>query len=109
MVEVVEVVPKNFSTRHPSWEVRLLSQIVARDAQSVTGRNLRNIKEEYSLDPWAISVGYVKMKDVRKPIPTMDEWRIGLLRQLLHSRTDMDNCGEDIDDITNLIDSLCSS
>ena len=95
--------------RSASWEVRLLSQIVARDAQSVTGRNLLNISNEYCLDPWSTPVGSFKLRDVRKPIPTMDEWRLGLLSQLLNQRKDMDNCGEDIGEISNLIDSLCSS
>ena len=43
-----------------SWEVRVLSQIVARDAQSVTDRNLLHIKKEYCLDPWSMTVGAFK-------------------------------------------------
>ena len=90
-----------------SWEVRVLSQIVARDAQSVTGRNVLHIKKKYCLDPWSMTVGAFKAKDVRKPVPDLDEWRVGFLRQLLSQRSEMDTCGEDIEEITSLIDSMC--
>ena len=92
-----------------SREVRLLKEIVARDAQSVTGRNILNIKAEYDLDPWSWSLQRFKLKDVRKPVPVADEWRIGLLRKLLAQRREMETCGEDPLEISNLIDSLCSS
>ena len=72
--------------RSASWEVRLLSQIVSRDAQSVTGKNLLNIKVDYKLDPWCMSVERFKLADVRKPTPAMDEWRTGLLQKLLGQR-----------------------
>ena len=36
------------------------------------------------------------LKDVRKPTPTMDKWRLALLNQLFNQRKAMDNCGEDI-------------
>ena len=92
-----------------SKEVRVLSQIVARDAQSSTGRNVINIRSEYDLDPWSWSVNRFKMKDVRKPVPLVDIWRIGLLEQLLAQRQEMDICGDDPEDTSKLIDSLCSS
>ena len=87
----------------------LLKEIVARDAQYVTGRNILNIKAEYDLDPWSWSLQRFKLKDVRKPVPVADEWRIGLLRKLLAQRREMETCGEDPLEISNLIDSLCSS
>ena len=90
-----------------SWEVRVLSQIVARDAQSVTGRNLLNIGLEYKLDPWSMPVERFKIEDVRKPPPTVDEWRFDLLQHLLTQRNDMQICGEDPEEIISLIDSLC--
>ena len=92
-----------------SREVRLLKEIVARDAQSVTGRNILNIKAEYDLDPWSWSLQRFKLKDVRKPVPVADEWRIGLLRKLLAQQQEMETCGEDPLEISNLIYSLCSS
>ena len=75
----------------------------------MTGRNLRTIQNEYSLDPWKVPVQVFKKKDVRKPIPTIDEWRIGMFAQLLDQRMEMDTSGENVDEISKLIDSLCSS
>ena len=92
-----------------SREVRLLKEIVARDAQSGTGRNILNIKAEYDLDPWPWSVQRFKQKDVRKPVPVADEWRIGLLKQLLVQRQEMVTFGDGPQEISKLIDSLCSS
>ena len=66
-----------------SKEVRVLCQIVARDAQAATGRNLLKIQEEYDLDPWSSSVSSFKMKDIRNPIPEADAWRTELLKKLL--------------------------
>ena len=34
-----------------SWEVQILSEVVGRDASSVTGRNIINIREEFDIDP----------------------------------------------------------
>ena len=87
----------------------MLKEIVARDAQSVTGRNILNIKAEYDLDPWSWSLQRFKLKDVRKPVPVADEWRIGLLRKLLAQRREMETCGEDPLEISNLMDSLGTS
>ena len=92
-----------------SKEVRVLSQIVARDAQAVTGRNLLNIQGEYNLDPWSRSVSSFKMRDVRNSIPEADNWRPELLNKLLIQRYEMNIGGEDFSEVTKLIDSLCSS
>ena len=91
------------------FRTSVLTQIVTMDAQSVTGRNLLHIKQDYCLDPWSVTVGAFKVKDVRKPVPDLDEWRVGFLRQLLKQRAGMDTCGEEIGEISSLIDSLCSS
>ena len=92
-----------------SKEVRILSEIVGRDAQSVTGRNIMHIREEYSMDPRSWSVDKFKIKDVRKPVPVADTWRVRLLKQLLDQRREMTVCGEDSAEVSQLIDSLCTS
>ena len=90
-----------------SLEMRLLYQTVARHAHSVTGRSLGNNQDEYILDTWNVEA--LKNRDVRKPIPTIDEWRIGLLAQLLDLRKEMEKCGDNIDEISRMIDSLCGT
>ena len=92
-----------------SKEVRILSEIVARDAQSVTGRNLQKIKQEYSLDPWSSPVSSFKQTDVSQPIPETDSWRIEFLGKLLAQRIEMELCDDDSTETSKLIDSLCST
>ena len=89
--------------------MRVLSHIVDRDPQSITGRKLCNIKLEYGLDIWSESVGSFRLKVVRMPIPDIDDWSIDLLRKLLEERKDMDTCGDDTKDISKLIDYMYSS
>ena len=79
------------------------------DAQSVTGRNIEHIRAEYSMDPRSWSVDKFKVMDVRKPVPVADTWRIKFLKQLLDQRREMTVCGEDVFDVSQLIDSLCTS
>ena len=92
-----------------SWEVRLLSEIVARDAQSVTGRNLLNIEAEFKINPWSRNVQSFKLVDIRNPLPEVDDWRVAVLGNLLQRRREMDACGENSSEVSSLIHSLCSN
>ena len=95
--------------RSASWEVRLLSEMTARDAQSVIGRNLLYIKTEFGLSPWSEPVKNFKLRDIRIPLPEIDEWRVAFLTKLLQERRELDICGEDTAEATSLIISLCKS
>ena len=75
----------------------------------MTGKNLLHIENEFQLNPWIDPVKKFKEKTIKKETPTIDEWRLGLLEQLLGQRWEMDICGEGVEDVSNLIDSLCSS
>ena len=86
-----------------------MSQIVARNAQSVTGKNLLHIESTFKLNPWVDTIDMFKEKCLRKEIPLVDEWRIELLKKLLDQRWDMVVCGEEVEEISVLIISLCSS
>ena len=92
-----------------SDEVKILSNIVARDVRSVTGKNLRLIETETGLDPWKSSPSDIREKLPMKIVPEQDSWRIPLLCKLLYQRQEMKANCEKIDQISNLIDSLCSS
>ena len=95
--------------RSSSTEIRLLSQIVARNAKTVTGKNLLHIEVDFKLNPWVDSIEKFKEKCLRREIPRVDEWRIEVLSKLLIQRWDMAVVGEEVEDISALIDSLCSS
>ena len=54
-----------------SKEVRILSEIVAIDAQIVTGRNLLNIEHEYLLNPWIEPVKMFKEVNIKRATPPL--------------------------------------
>ena len=93
----------------PLREVRVVARIVGRDNRSVTGINLMALKQEFNLDPWVRSAVCFKSGYVGYIVPEVDRWRLPLLRKMLNQRSEMVVCEEEVDTITDLIDSLCSS
>ena len=92
-----------------SPEVRLLADLVGRDAGSVTGQNLLNIEEEFGLDPWVSSSAQLGEKYCQYNVPDEDKWRLPLLVKLLDQKRDMAVMEENTKTISELIDSLCYS
>ena len=92
-----------------SPEVKILANIVARDPNSVTGKNLWNLEQEFYLDPWLATPSMLKSVYRQYLVPTNDEWRPPLLMKLLGQRRVLLACGEDTGSISENIDSLCSS
>ena len=93
----------------PLREVRVLANVVGRDMGSVTGRNLLHLKDVFNLDPWTESVGKFKKMYTGYLVPEVDSWRLTLLERLLAQRREMVVCEEEVEAITELIESLCSS
>ena len=94
----------------PLRELRILANLVGRDTNSVTGRNLSNLMEEFpTVDPWRHGAAHFKTEYRGYLVPDEDQWRLPLLKKLLYQRREMDTCGEDVTTITELIDSLCTS
>ena len=92
-----------------SKEVRILSCIVAADIRSVVGRNVANMKSEFNLDPWKDSPRLFQEKYNYYEVPEVDQWRLPLLKQLLDTRYEMNVCGDDMETISGLVESLCYS
>ena len=68
------------------FEVQVLSRLLARDVQSVTGKNLSYIASEAGLSPWRTSSRKIKAALIEREtvdIPTEDAWRIPYLYSLL--------------------------
>ena len=86
-----------------------MAAIAGSDGGSVTGKNLRNLEEEFKLCPWTSSAESFKKGYIGYQIPSEDSWRIPLLGKLLDQRREMIICEEDTSTITGLIDSLCMS
>ena len=87
-----------------------MANLVSRDVQTTTGTNLRLIERETGLSAWI--TGQVKLKDalVQKetvPVEEREKWRIPLLNKLMIQKQELLYLGEDIEDISGLINSLC--
>ena len=93
----------------PLREVRLLASVVGRDGGSVTGNNQEELEIELNMDPWTVPAGRFKSAIQGYKVPAQDNWRISFLERLLAQRREMITCGEEVETVTELIDSLCSS
>ena len=89
--------------------MRLLANLVGRDAGAVTGQNLLNIEEEFGLDPWVSSSAQLGEKYCQYTVPDEERWRLPLLVKLLVKKRDMAVKEEKTNAISELIDSLCYS
>ena len=93
-----------------SKEVATMANLVSRDVQTTTGSNLRLIERETGLSAWSTGPGKLKDALVRHeiaPVEDREKWRIPLLNKLLIQRQELFYLGEDIEDISGLINSLC--
>ena len=92
-----------------SPEVCMVANMVARNARSTTGRNLLGIQRETGLDPWRAASWEVREAVGRAKVPAMQGWRVQYLGKLLDARREMDSKCEETDEVSSLIDALCSS
>ena len=88
-----------------------MANISSRDIRSTTGSNIRNLEAETKLDLWSASPRQVRkvLEEKVVKVPDRDKWRIGFLGRLLTERGDSFCREEEVQAITELIDSLCSS
>ena len=92
-----------------STEVRLMRRIAGADIRSTTGKNVHNLMKEFKLDPWVTPSSVFKRKYKYYDLPEADQWRLPLLQSLMKERYEMSASGDETEDITGLIESLCSS
>ena len=109
LVRYVKFVRKLLSSK--SDEVRLLANLVGRDAQSNTGNNLTRLWLETGLDPWSRSMDMFSqaLTKARRQVPAQDIWRLEFLEKLLKRRSQLESNLENTDDINIIINSLCST
>ena len=72
-----------------SKEVQTLSRYLARDVQSVTGRNLRLIHDLSHQNPWTATLGQIRQALISSEtveVPIVDRWRLPYLCSLLAQR-----------------------
>ena len=85
--------------------------VAAADVTTTTGKNLYVLRLETGLDPLATSLVKIKAAVWSRvaAVPVDDVWRLEYLGKLLEARGDAHYGGEDTNQLTVLIDSLCSS
>ena len=92
-----------------SIEIRMVANMVGRCARSTTGRNLMQIVRETGLDPWVEPGWKVRAAVQKSDLPVNEGWRVQFLMKLINARGEMEAKCEDTQEVTNLIESLCSS
>ena len=125
IVIVENLLADNFTTlrnsvygRYPSFfqsllnssskEVALLANIVARDAQTVTARNIKVVEDASGHSPWDFSAMQVKSGLKKVTVPENNGWRLSLLSKMLAHRKAEENMLQPTDRLTS-INSLCDS
>ena len=84
---------------------------MARNVASCTGRNLRLITEEFSLNPWLATVSQIRQQFLLCDIPPEQEWVLPELAAALEERLEREGEGEEgeeMDFLTFVIDSYAS-
>ena len=93
-----------------SKEVSTLANLVGRDVQATTGKNIRMIEELSGLSVWNTDQGKLREAVVNDEIVTVEDadmWRIPLLGKLLGQRQELEYLGAELDETSDLINSLC--
>ena len=92
-------------------ELSLVATLAGQDKSSTTGINLMKIQNETGLNPWVATPSMTKevLSANEDLTPQIDEWRIPYLQKLLEQRDAMEYQLEDTTELSELIDSLCSS
>ena len=92
-------------------EVAVMCGVAAGDVQTTTGSNRNLLEKETGLN--MTTVGAPKVKQVLEEkipaVPDRDKWRLAYLGKLLEERGEAHYAGCETGDMTDLIDSLCSS
>ena len=94
----------------PSKEVRILASMVSRDPRSTTCKNLRYLRQVTQLElVEEYSALRIKAALPVKQVPEREEWRLGLLSNLMNLRAEKHLVVQDSKHISDMIDSLCST
>ena len=99
---------KNLLKSH-SREVKVVASIVARCARSPTGRNLMNIQVETGMDPWREEAWKVGQAVKTAEVPGREGWSVQYLAKLIRAKKEKETMCESVEDIKELIESLCTS
>jgi hypothetical protein len=91
-----------------STEVQLVANIVARNVATCTGRNLKLISDEFSVNPWLATVQQVREKFPLCEVPPEQEWVLPELAAALEERLEREGEGEEGEEM-NFLDFVIDS
>jgi hypothetical protein len=94
-----------------STEVQLVANIVARNVATCTGRNLKLMSDEFSVNPWLATPWQVREKFPACEVPAEQEWVLPELAAALEERLEREGEGEEgeeMDFLTFVIDSYAT-
>ena len=92
-----------------SFEIQALVHIIQQDVRSTTARNLELISSETGKSWSSLTAKQIRQDVIVPEVPVNHVWRVRLLKRLLQDRKELEVLLVNTDDITALIDSLCSS
>ena len=94
----------------PSKEVQLLARLVKSDPRSTTRKNLNMLSEKTSMaEPQLYSSERLRVALPAKTVPEAENWRLGLMTNLLIVRDEKLKRTEDTRHICAMTESLCST
>ena len=76
-----------------------MSEVEARDAGSVTGRNIINIRQEFGKDPRLMTSKELRSRYSGTDVPEGDGWKLDLLSEMLKERQERNEDGKEGEDI----------
>ena len=91
-----------------SQEVSFLAEVVSEDVRSTTARNLNLVKAEADVNPFTASANSVREAVSKEVIPEGQAWRIQTLEYLLKERRSREAKLEPVNQLSFIIDALCS-
>ena len=83
---------------YQTYQVSFLANIVSRDCQSVTNKNIELVKNAAGCSPWDFSTWRIKAGLKVLPIPEIYEWRMSLLSKVLEYRMQEEKLMNNTDD-----------
>ena len=95
--------------------MNILARIVAKDVRSTTARNLKILESEAGGLTWAAAPLHIRegCASGEPKVPRVDLWRIPYLGKLLEERDGLvyqgEEFGEQVEQVQELIDSLCTN
>ena len=88
----------------PKYSMRVLASSTVNDLRTVMGRTLSLISKECSCPVENLTPGLIKKNMKYFPLPSEEDWRIGILGELLGDTLDVPGFSDDeIHDITNFL------